>query len=609
VYLTFFKPPRREYAIIVLVAVGLVIIFFYPESQTFLWTAAILGSFSTLWGALKSVTKRKITIDTFNIFALAISFATQEIKSAAFIVLMLAFAELLDWKTRARSRDAVEELLKLKPESAIKESGNSYENVPIGSVKEGDILIVENGSRVPVDGIVVWGNAFLNESSVTGESVPVGKIIGDRVLSSSLNESGVIKIRALKIGKDSTIEQMAELIRKASKNKSRSEKLADRFAAIFLPVVIAVALGTYFATKDLTMVAAIFLVACADDMAVAIPLAAAASLGRAAKRGVIVKGGEWLNALGLAKQIVLDKTGTLTYGSFGVTRYEIEPSFTEDYFWKIVGSSEKFSEHPIGRAIFKYIAEKGISSQDPDEFTVYSGDGIRAVVNKNEIFLGNKKFAEKMKLNLPERALKSISGEAASSAIIVIIDKKFAGLIYVADLPREEASRSISELKKLGIEVSMFTGDSPKVAENISKMLGVGNFIASMKPADKVTELERILEKGSAAMVGDGINDAPALARADVGIAMGSGGTAVAVEAADIVILNDNLSRIPEMVVLGRKTASVIRWDMALWLISNIVGFALVFTGIAGPALAAFYNFATDFLPLLNSVRLFKGRR
>lgn len=608
-YLAFFKPPKREYAVIILVAVGLAVDYLNSALGILLWAVSALGAIPTLLGALKSIRERHINIDTFNVFALGVSFATQEIRSAAFIVLMLAFAELLDWKTRTRSRNAVEELLKLKPESVEREKDGAREKISVESVKEGDILIVESGSRVPVDGVVVWGRAFLNEASVTGESVPIEKIEGDAVLSSSFNESGAIKIKAQKVGKDSTIEQMAELIRKAAKNKSHSEKLADKFAAIFLPVVIIVALGAYFFTKNLGMMAAIFLVACADDMAVAIPLAMAASLGRAAKRGVIVKGGEWLDALGRVKKIILDKTGTLTYGRFGVAKYEIEKNFSEEDFWKMTGSAEKFSEHPIGRAIFKHISEKKISLPDPGEFEVYRGGGIRAVINKKEILLGNQKFIEEKGVSFPEKFSAGVFGEEALTCVVAAIDKKFAGLIYVADLPREEASRSVAELKKLGVEVSMFTGDSPKVAGSVAKALGIEDFTASMKPADKVAELEKFLGegKGGAAMVGDGINDAPVLARADVGIAMGSGGTAVAVEAADIVILTDNLSRIPEMVVLGRKTASVVKWDMVLWLLSNIIGFALVLTGVAGPAFAAFYNFATDFIPLLNSARLFKG--
>ncbi|MBI3671242.1 cation-translocating P-type ATPase [Candidatus Azambacteria bacterium] len=607
---SFFNSPRREYTIIIFVLILLIITYFFPPLMIWLFFGSIIGSITIFEKSIRALFERRITIDTFNTFALGISFATQEIRSAAFIVLMLAFADALEWHTSSRTKNAVEELLKLKPLTAFRENKDIIEEIPVDRVNRGDILVVKSGSRVPVDGIVIYGSAMLNESPVTGESALVQKIIGDQVISSTLNESGILKIRATRVGKESTIEQMAALMEEASKNKSRSEKMADRFAAIFLPVVAILGIITYILTKDITMTAAIFLIACADDIAVAIPLAMTASLGQAAKRGVIIKGGEWLDAIGKTKTVVLDKTGTLTYGKLSIKNVRIEPGVKKDDFWRYAAVVEKFSEHPVGKAVFREAAKNISDVPDPDKFEVFVGHGVRAFFSGKEILAGDEDILENHKTKQTPYIRSAIAEERKKekgTTIAVVVDGALAGVLTVADIPRIEAKKSIQAMQEAGVDrVLMFTGDNQVIAQEIASVLNIKEFRASMQPNEKLGEIEELSKNGSVAMVGDGINDAPALARANVGVAMGSGGTAVAVEAADMVILSDDLSRLPEMIVLGRKTTSVIHGNIIIWLISNIVGFALVFTGIAGPAFAAFYNFATDFFPLLNSARLFK---
>jgi len=607
------KLPGREYAIAVLVVLALALNFAFPQTRVFLLVSAIFGALPPVTRALGALAKRRITIDTFNSFALGISFATGEIRSGAFIVLMLAFADILDWHTKNRASKALEELLRLRPQTARKESEDKIIEIPQNQVVSGDILIVESGERVPVDGTVIFGKAWINESLVTGESVPVEKIIGENVFGSTLNESGMIKIRATNVGKDSTIERMAALIKQATKNKARSERLADRFAAMFLPIVLVIGFGTYILTKNMLMMAAVFLVACADDMAVAIPLALTAALGRAAKRGVVIKGGEWLETLSKTKTFVFDKTGTLTYGKFAVSDHHLEPRVSPEEFWHFVAIAEKFSSHPIGRTIFHEAAKRLKNIPDPDEFRISEGNGIIARIKTNEVIIGDEHIFTEFNIPLNESLKNKLHAERkehGATTVLVAINKTFAGMITVTDIPRPEARESISALKKLGIaKIIMFTGDNEIIASRVSTTLGIDDFYASMNPEDKLRELERLEKNSIVAMVGDGINDAPALARADVGIAMGGGGAAVTVEAANIVILTDDLSRLPEMLKLSRRTLSVIKGDALLWVLTNVAGFTLVLTGLFGPALAAFYNFATDFLPLLNSVRLFRNSR
>lgn len=604
------RPPKNEYALLVAVVATLALDFLFPALWPLLFLAALSGSFPTALSAWRSVLNARINIDTFNVFALIISFATGELRSAAFIVLMLSSARLLDWRTESRAERAVEELLKLKPEKALRERKSEVEEIPASEIRKGDVIVAEDGSRVAVDGTAIFGEAYVNEAPVSGESVPQRKIPGDTVLGGTLVESGAVKFRAERVGKDSTIERMAELVREAGGHKSHSEKLADRFAAIFLPVVAAAGALVYFFTHNILMVASLFLVACADDMAVAISLAIRASLGQAAKRGVIIKGGGWLEALSKIKTVVVDKTGTLTYGTLKVRDVRIEPDIGEERFWRLVGAAEKFSEHPVGKAVFSAAREKVGALGDPAALRIKKGAGVAATVGKDKVIIGNESVLKGERIELKDGAMREFlaeRGKDGGTTLLAVFNGKFAGTICVEDVPRSEAKGSLLALRRAGVgKIVMFTGDSPETAARISRAIGITEFRAGMKPEDKLREIEKLFKGGTLAMVGDGVNDAPALARADVGIAMGGGGTAIAVEAADVVVLTDNLSRLPEMVELGRRTSSVIRGDMWIWLLSNAVGFGLVLTGVAGPAFAAFYNFATDFLPLMNSARLFK---
>jgi len=604
-----FRSPLREYVIIAAVSTALALTFFFPGTRLLLLAVAAFGALPTLWSAAQSLARFRITIDVFNGFAISVSFALVEPTSAAFIVLMLASARLLDWHTESRTADAIHELLKLKPETAFRETGDEIYEVPTHAIRVGDILVAKQGSRIPVDGVVIFGSALVNEASVTGESLPAQKSPGDMVLGGTLVESGMVKLRAERVGRDSTIERIAGLMRQASASKSRPEKLADRFAALFLPFVAVFGTGVYLATGNIVMTAAVFLVACADDMAVAIPLAVTAALGQAARRGVIVKGGERLETLSKLTTLVLDKTGTLTYGVLSVRQVNIAAGIRESEFWQLVGIAEKFSEHPTGKAVFREARSRADHIPDPDETHSYKGSGIVAKYRGREIAVGSEEFFRELSIPLEKKTRAKIVAERKSgaTALFVSFDGKFAGMMTLADAPRPEAKESLARLERLGVaRILMFTGDNEMVARRVADELGIRLYRAAMKPEDKMRELEILLKNSSVAMVGAGVNDAPALARADVGIAMGGGGAAVAVEAADVVILTDDLSRLPEVIELSRRTLSVIKGDIVIWVLSNILGFALVLTGIAGPALAAFYNFATDFFPLLNSARLFR---
>jgi len=603
-------PPFRQYILIGSLALALAHSYFIDgDDKIFLSIITLLGSIETAIGAVQSVIKRKIGIDTFNIFAVAIAFFAGEVPSAAFIVLMLAFADLLEWNTESRAGDAIKELLALKPRIATREVSGGMEDIDASLIRKGDILIVKNGSTIPVDGAVVSGKAEVNEASVTGESKLVEKVIGDEVLSGTINEVGFLKVKAIRVGEDSTLDRMIKLVKEAARNKSRSERLADRFAGIFLPVVIILGLLTYYFTRNLVMSGALFLIACADDMAVAIPMAVAAALGYAAKQGVVIKGGEWLDAISRVKIVVLDKTGTLTYGTVAVKVTTYEPDVSEKRFWRAAGVAEKFSAHPIGKAVYREAVKKCGDIPDPEDYKLVDGKGVRVRKDGEDILVGNMSMIYDHDIILSENARNAFdgAGERGETAFFVIANKKVLGVMSIADVIRTEAKKAMKSLHDLGIHIVMLTGDNEAVAKDTARALGITEYRSSLKPEDKLREIEKLAPRGPICMVGDGINDAPALSRADVGVAMGSGGTAVSVEAADIVILNDDISKLPDMIVLGRRTRRVVNTDIVLWILSNAIGFFLVLTGIAGLALAAFYNFATDFIPLGNSVLFFRG--
>lgn len=601
---------RAEVLSIALPAAALVLVIVMPSLWIVATVMVALSALPTLAQAAKGLSEFRITIDLYNLLALSIALALQETSSGAFIGLMLASARILEARTEARSHRAVEELLALKPHTARRESRGKIDEIPVQEIRMGDILLVGTGERMPCDGLIVYGTALVNEASVTGESLPKEKLIGDRVLASTIVSAGAVKIRATHVGKDSTLERMATLIQEASRHKSKAEKAADKFAGYFLPLIGLAGIGIYALTQNAGMVAAFFLVACADDIAVAIPLAITASLGQAAKRGMIVKGGARLLPLAHIDTLVLDKTGTLTFGDLRVERLDRDPSVTEFFVWECLAMAEKYSEHVIGRAVFREAVKRVGAVPDPERFQVYRGRGIWVLAKGRGILVGTPALLTESGVAIPEGWIVREEEErdpGLTSDFYVAVDGRCIGRVRIADIPRPSAKASIEQLRELGIqEIVMFTGDQLRTAAAIAKTVGIETYRPSMLPEEKEREVGQFTQRGTTVMIGDGINDAPALARSTVGIAMGTTGTAVAIEAADIILLADNLDRVPELVTLARRTEHVIKSNVWIWSVSNLVGFAFVLTGVFGPALAAAYNFITDFLPLANSSRLFK---
>jgi len=574
---------------------------------------AAIATIPVIVETFKSLRERKISIDLLASVALVFSFLAEEYASAVFINLMLASARILGDYTENRSRRAIESLLKLKPKKAkIKLDGNVIE-VELEKIKKGDLVVVGLGDFVPVDGTVVEGEAEVDQSSLTGESLPVEKKPGDAVFSSTVAVSGNLIIRTEKIGKETTFEKIIALVEEAAATKPAIITIADRFTTWYVLLMLAGSALIYLLSQNLALVLAVILVVCADDIAVAIPLAFLASIGHAAKKGVIIKGGEFLEGLGKAKVIVADKTGTLTFGRLKVDDVFVFGNFKKEDLLLLAGSASFLSSHPSAKAISKYAQRQGVKLVQPEKFEEYSGKGSKLTFKGKEAITGKIAFLEESGIKITEHQSRDIEREKEKgiSTTLIGYGGELAGFFTLSDELRPEVKGAVSELKSLGIEkIIMLTGDNEKIAARVAEETGITDYHANLLPEDKLTYLKKYLSKDYKVIaIGDGVNDAALLNAADIGIAMGGIGADVTVESGDIVLMQDNLMQAVETMRLAKYTEKVAKQDFGIWAVTNGIGLYLVFSGfipaIILPTFAAAFNFVTDFVPILNSVRLF----
>jgi len=570
---------------------------------------AIAATIPVAWRALISLKNKKISIDLLASVALVFSLLSKQWTSAVFINLMITSARILTSYREARSRRAISSLLKLKPEKAKVERDGKLIEIRLDDVKKGDLVVVELGERVPVDGIIEKGEAEIDEASLTGESIPVSKIKGDQVLSSTIVVSGNLMVKAEKIGEETTLEKIIDLVEKSQANKSEIRLLADKFATWYVGLTFFGSLILYFFWKDLNLVLSVLLVTCADDIAVAIPLAFLTAIGYAAKKGVIIKGSNFVEALAKLKVIVADKTGTLTYGRLKVEEFFAFDSEKKQESLRLAGTVCVFSNHPSAKAIVKYLDEKDINFGEPDKFEEQSGKGAVAFYRNKKIVSGKLPFFEEKNFKISESQIRQINEvkEKGLNATLIGIDDEVVGFFALADEIKPKIKETILELKKLGMQkIVMLTGDNEKIAKRIADKSGIEEWHANLLPEDKLKYLKKYLSKDyKLAMIGDGVNDAGALSLADVGIVMGAIGSDASIEAADVALMKDDFSELPEIIKLSKYTLKISRQDFWIWGMVNALGLILVFSGVLAPTSAAAYNFITDFIPLINSLKLF----
>ena len=572
--------------------------------------AAILGGLPLFRAAYLDLRARSITSEVAMTLGVIAALSIGEFTSAAIIAFFTLIADFLDEFMISKSRSAIRELVETSPKKAVVKRDGAEKEVDVSEVKLDDVVIVKSGEKIPVDGLVVAGQASVNQAPITGESMPIEKGFGDEVFTGTINELGLIQIKTTKVGTDTILARIVELVEEAELSKAPIQKVADRFSTYFVPLVLAVALLTFIITKSVNPAIAIVVVACPCAIALATPLAVVASIGNAARDGIIVKGGIYLEELGKADAVVMDKTGTLTTGEPRVTDIKGFDIHNSREILTLAATAEKHSEHPMARSILRAAEEQGVEIPEHQECQVVRGKGIIAICDGQTLIMGNRELIRENAVGIPERVESYVAHEEENGKTVMLIahSDEVCGAISVSDDLRENAIRAIGELKDRGVKLIMLTGDNPRTASAIAKQIGMDEVFAEMLPEGKVDVVKRLMESGyRVVMVGDGINDAPALAQASVGIAMGAAGTDAAVEAADIALMTDDLTKIPEVINIGDRTFRVIKQNITASIIFNIIGVTLASVGLLSPTAAALAHTVPELLLFLNSSRLIRG--
>jgi P-type Cu+ transporter len=521
-------------------------------------------------------------------------------ETAAIIITLILIGRLLETRTKEKASDAVRKLLDLQPKMAkvIRREGNAEVEleIPIEQVQEGDIMVIRPGERIPTDGIVVDGLSSVDESAVTGESIPVDKKKNDQVIGATINKSGLLRVKATKVGQDTVLSQIITLVEEARTGKAQMQRLVDKVAKYFVPAVLAVAIGVglgwYFIgdigiTFSLLAFVSVIIIACPCALGIATPAALMMGTGKGAENGILFKGGEYLEIANKVQIIVFDKTGTLTKGRPSVTdMVELTNSISETELLRLIAIAESGSEHPLGQAVVNYAREKGIMVANPESFEAVSGHGLQARYADHTMLIGNRKLMDDNNIHATATAdskLKDLENQG-KTAVLVVIDNKLAGIIGIADTIKENAKETIDVLKSMGIEVVMLTGDNERTANAVASKLGIDRVISQVLPQEKEQVISKLKgEKKVVAMVGDGINDAPALARADLGIAIGSG-TDVAKETGGIILIKDDIMDVVIALDLGKKTVAKIKQNL-FWAFAYNTGLIPIAGGVLVPFL------------------------
>jgi Cd2+/Zn2+-exporting ATPase len=580
---------------------------------SFAISATAVGGLSIAIAAIRGLLKRQVNVDELVTIAIIASVIYGEYLSAAFVAFMMLFGKILEEFTAERARTALEELGKLTPVTATLLHDNREVVVPIDELHPGDIVITKSGERVAVDGLVIDGQASVNQAPITGESMPVAKTKGSQVFAGTLNELGALQIRVTKVGDETTIGHVAHLVKEAEENRAPIVRAADRYAKYFTPGILILAAIVYAISGNTITALSVLIVACPCALVLATPIAIVAGVANGARRGILIKGGARLESAGKITAIAIDKTGTLTLGQPQVIKIMPVDGISEEAILTLAATGEKYSEHALGQAILSKAMELNLDIPEVGEFNVFPGQGVLARTNGAIILVGTEMLLNSNQITLSDNVLCFVNTleREGLTPLLVAHSGKVVGAIGVADTLREEMRGAIHSLYSTGVKkIVMLTGDSPEVAQSVAASVGIDEWQARLLPQQKVAAVQKLQDDGyKVAMVGDGINDAPALAQADVGISMGISGTDITMSASDIVLLNDDILRAAESIHLSRITLKTINQNLAFALIFNIAGIALASTGILNPIAAAlFHNFGSVAV-VVNSARLVGGRK
>ncbi len=523
--------------------------------------------------------------------------------TAAVIVLFMRVGEYAEQFTTGRARQAVKNLTNLAPQTAHVERQTETVEVPIAQVAVHDIVVVRPGELIPVDGQVLTGAATINQANITGESMPVEAGPGSKVYAATIATLGSLRIQTLRVGQDTTFGRVVTMVEEAEAHRADVQRIADKFSAYYLPVVATIALLTFLIRRDPLATAAVLVVACSCSFAMATPIAMLATVGAAAKRGLLIKGGKYIEILARADVLLLDKTGTLTQGKPQITDVIALNGVSEADLLMFAASAERYSEHPLAEAVTRAARDRAVAVAEPQQFHALAGSGVRAQVNGKQVEVGSHRlFASQP---VPPQA--QVLENAGKTLLYVAVDGQLVGLLGASDTMRPEVPQALTLVRQQGIQqIELLTGDNERTAADLGQQLGV-SYRANLLPEDKIAVVKEYQKQGRiVVMIGDGVNDAPALAQADIGIAMGVAGTDVAIEASHIAIMREDWMLVPEAFQIAKRTMRVVKFNIAFTTIYNVIGLTLAALGILPPILAAAAQSLPDLGILANSSRLLR---
>ncbi|WP_394626763.1 heavy metal translocating P-type ATPase [Bacillus cereus] len=536
-------------------------------------------------------------------------------ETSAVLITLIILGKLFEAKAKGRSSEAIKKLMGLQAKTATVVRDGTEIKILIEEVVAGDIVYVKPGEKIPVDGEIVEGKSAIDESMLTGESIPVDKSIGDVVIGSTINKNGFLKVKATKVGRDTALAQIIKVVEEAQGSKAPIQRVADQISGIFVPVVVAIAIITFavwmiFVTPGdfggaLEKMIAVLVIACPCALGLATPTSIMAGSGRSAEYGILFKGGEHLEATHRLDTVILDKTGTVTNGKPVLTDVIVADGFNENELLRLVGAAERNSEHPLAEAIVEGIKEKKIDIPSSETFEAIPGFGIESVVEGKHLLIGTRRLMKKFNIDIEEvsKSMEALEREG-KTAMLIAIDKEYAGIVAVADTVKDTSKAAIARLKKMGLDVVMITGDNTQTAQAIAKQVGIDHVIAEVLPEGKAEEVKKLQANGKkVAMVGDGINDAPALATANIGMAIGTG-TDVAMEAADITLIRGDLNSIADAIFMSKMTIRNIKQNLFWALAYNALGIPIAALGFLAPWVAGAAMAFSSVSVVLNALRL-----
>jgi len=561
----------------------------------------LMGGWPIFKEAFENVFARRMTMELSMTIAIVAAAAISEFFTALVITLFVLVAEVLEGMTVSRGRRAIRDLLDFLPRAVTVRRAGAVSELDADLLTIGDAVLVNPGGRIPVDGTVIAGHSFVDQSRITGESLAIEKTAGAPVYAGSINQSGALEIRAERIGRDTSYGKIIEAVEQAERSRAPVQRLADQMAGYLVYVAIGAAVLTFLVTRNIYSTISVIIVAGACGIAAGTPLAILGAIGRAARAGVIIKGGLYLEQLGRVDTVVLDKTGTLTFGKPEVQAVLPCPDVTSEALLDAAASAELRSEHPLGKNIVAYAQAQGLSLSEPERFGYTPGRGIDAAVAGEVVLVGNQALMKDHGIAVSDGLL---AKHRDASEIFVARGGHLLGAIAVADTIRPEARQAIDTIHRMGIKTILLTGDAKVVANVVARQLGIVEVAADLMPEDKLNHVKRLVANGRiVAMLGDGVNDAPALTEATVGVAMGSG-TDVARESADVVLLGNDLVKFTETLALARRTRRIIWTNFAGTILVDAVGVGLAAFGYLNPLFAAFIHVTSEMAFILNSARL-----